>query len=300
MFFIETQNVSKQYSGHPALDTVNIQVPEGRIFGLLGPNGAGKTTLIRIINRILLPDSGKILWKGRDSHPDDIYRMGYLPEERGLYPKMKTGEQAIYLARLKGLTSSEAHKRLKTWFEKFDLMPWWNKRLEQLSKGMQQKVQFIVTVAHNPDLLVFDEPFSGFDPLNADLLKKELFELKKQGKTILFSTHNMSSVEELCDEIALINHSKVVLNGTIDDIRSHYKTGVISLKTEGEETVEPNGELFFILEQQAVRNIRTTRLQKNQGISNSALIAYLSSKYNIISFEEEIPSMNDIFIRTVS
>ncbi|MDR0542654.1 MAG: DUF4162 domain-containing protein, partial [Dysgonamonadaceae bacterium] len=256
--------------------------------------------LIRIINRILLPDSGKILWNGRESQPEDVYHMGYLPEERGLYPKMKTGEQALYLARLKGLSSSEARNRLKVWFEKFDLMPWWNRRLEQLSKGMQQKVQFIVTVVHDPDLLVFDEPFSGFDPLNVDLLKKELLELKRQGKTIIFSTHNMSSVEEICDDIALIDHAKVVLNGSVDEVRSRYKTNVISLKTEGEKAIEANDELFFILEQQLIRNIRTARLQKNREAGNSTVINYLSSKYNIISFEEEIPSMNDIFIRTVS
>jgi ABC-2 type transport system ATP-binding protein len=300
MFFIETQHITKKYSGYPALDKVNIQVPEGLIFGLLGPNGAGKTTLIRIVSRILLPDSGRMLWKGREYRSEDICRMGYLPEERGLYPRMKAGEQVLYLARLKGISSSEAHKRLKIWFEKFDIMPWWNKPLDTLSKGMQQKIQFIVTVLHDPDLLVFDEPFSGFDPVNADLLKRELLELKKRGKTIIFSTHNMSSVEEICDEIALINHSKVVLSGSVDDVRSRYKANVISLKIEGTNVIEPNGELFFVLEQQLAGNLRAARLQKQQGVNNSSVINYLSSKYNIISFEEEIPSMNDIFIRTVS
>jgi ABC-2 type transport system ATP-binding protein len=224
MSFLETRNVVKQYAGHLALDRVSIQVPAHKIFGLLGPNGAGKTTLIRIINRITAPDSGEVLFKGRPLQADDVYNIGYLPEERGLYKKMKVGEQAVYLARLKGLSKAEAESRLKGWFEKFDILGWWGKKLEELSKGMQQKVQFIITVVHDPELLIFDEPFSGFDPINTELLKNEILALKASGKTIIFSTHNMASVEEICDEIALINASQVVLTGNVEEIRSRYST----------------------------------------------------------------------------
>ena len=217
-FFLEARDVVKRYAHHLALDEVSIQVPRGRVFGLLGPNGAGKTTLIRIINRITAPDSGEVRFDGHPSRPDDVYHIGYLPEERGLYKKMKVGEQAIYLAQLKGLSYHEAKRRIQAWFEKFGIMPWWGKKLEELSKGMQQKVQFIITVIHEPELLIFDEPFSGFDPVNAELLKREILELRDKGHTILFSTHNMASVEEICDRIALINHSKVVLDGEVDGL----------------------------------------------------------------------------------
>ena len=223
MNFLETEDVVKQYANHLALNKVNIQVPEGKIFGLLGPNGAGKTTLIRIINRITAPDSGIVRFNGRESQPEDIYQIGYLPEERGLYKKMKVGEQAIYLAQLKGLSYQEARTRLTQWFKKFDIMPWWNKKLEELSKGMQQKVQFIITVIHEPALLIFDEPFSGFDPVNAERLKQEILELKEKGHTIIFSTHNMASVEEICDNIALINRSQVVLSGNVTEGRNRFR-----------------------------------------------------------------------------
>ena len=223
-FFLEAQDIVKCYANHKALDGVSIKVPQGKVFGLLGPNGAGKTTLIRIINRITAPDSGKVYFNGHLSQPDDIYNIGYLPEERGLYKKMKVGEQAIYLAQLKGLDKREATKRLKEWFDKFEITQWWDKKLEELSKGMQQKVQFVITVLHKPQLLIFDEPFSGFDPVNAELLKREILELKNQGHTIIFSTHNMSSVEEICDNIALINHSHVVLQGEVNEVRSQFKT----------------------------------------------------------------------------
>lgn len=222
-FFLETHQVVKRFANHTALNGVSIQVPEGQIFGLLGPNGAGKTTLIRIINRITAPDSGEVRFNGHLSQAEDIYHIGYLPEERGLYKKMKVGEQAIYLAQLKGLSKAEATSRLKLWFEKFEITPWWNKKLEELSKGMQQKVQFIITILHKPQLLIFDEPFSGFDPVNAELLKREILELKKEGHTIIFSTHNMASVEEICDNIALINHSEVVLQGNVKEVRSRFK-----------------------------------------------------------------------------
>ncbi len=283
MYFLETDHVVKQYAGHLALDQVSIQVTRGKIFGLLGPNGAGKTSLIRIINRITAPDSGLVRFDGHESRPDDVYRIGYLPEERGLYRKMKVGEQAIYLARLKGLSHADARKRLTYWFEKFDIMPWWNRKLEELSKGMQQKVQFIVTVVHDPELLIFDEPFSGFDPINANLLKQEILELKKDGHTIIFSTHNMASVEEICDEIALINHAKVVLSGEIQTIRERFKKNsyLLSVRTDSGKSQE-------------------LRLQKEEPISNSEWLAQLATRYEILSFEEEIPSMNEIFIHTVS
>ena len=228
-FFLETHQVVKRFANHTALNGVSIQVPEGQIFGLLGPNGAGKTTLIRIINRITAPDSGEVRFNGHLSQAEDIYHIGYLPEERGLYKKMKVGEQAIYLAQLKGLSKAEATSRLKLWFEKFEITPWWNKKLEELSKGMQQKVQFIITILHKPQLLIFDEPFSGFDPVNAELLKREILELKKEGHTIIFSTHNMASVEEICDNIALINHSEVVLQGNVKEVRSRFKANTYIL-----------------------------------------------------------------------
>lgn len=296
--FLEVQDVVKQYANHLALDKVSIQVPRGKIFGLLGPNGAGKTTLIRIINRITAPDSGFVLFNGHPSRPEDIYSIGYLPEERGLYKKMKVGEQAIYLAQLKGLSYTEARTRLIRWFEKFDIMPWWNKKLEELSKGMQQKVQFIITNIHDPELLIFDEPFSGFDPVNAERLKQEILELKAQGKTIIFSTHNMASVEEICDEIALINQSHVVLNGNVNEIRNRYRQHIFRIRVSGETLHTSPG--FSVLSQKKEYNIVEACIRKEQEITNSALLQALLQQNEIISFEEELPSMNDIFIQTVS
>ena len=263
MNFLETENVVKQYAGHLALNKVSIQVPQGTIFGLLGPNGAGKTTLIRIINRITAPDSGIVRFNGHESSPEDIYQIGYLPEERGLYKKMKVGEQAIYLAQLKGLSYPEARSRLTRWFEKFDIMPWWNRKLEELSKGMQQKVQFIITVIHEPELLIFDEPFSGFDPVNADRLKQEIL--------------------EICDEIALINRSEVVLSGNVKEVRERFKSNTYILNVRKE-----------------TGGIEELRIRKEENISNSDWLTRLASQYEILSFTEEIPSMNDIFINTVS
>lgn len=299
MHFVEANNIVKQYRNHLALDNVSIQVPQGKIFGLLGPNGAGKTTLIRIINRITAPDNGTIYFDGRLSQPDDIFRIGYLPEERGLYKKMNVGEQAIYFAQLKGLNYHDAKKRLTWWFEKFDIIPWWNKKLEELSKGMQQKVQFIITVVHEPDLLIFDEPFSGFDPVNAELLKQEMLELKKAGRTLIFSTHNMASVEEICDEIALIDQSKVVLNGNIHRIRSQFKEDIFRIAVTNEH-IEPQPDLFSVLSQKKTAGHTDVRIYKSGNMSNSALLHVLTQRYEIISFTEELPSMNDIFIRTVS
>jgi ABC-2 type transport system ATP-binding protein len=299
MVFLETKEVVKQYSGHLALDKVSVRIPERKIFGLLGPNGAGKTTLIRIITRITAPDFGEVLFKNRPLAYEDIFNIGYLPEERGLYKKMKVGEQAVYLARLKGLSASEAKSRLQMWFKKFDILSWWDKKLEELSKGMQQKVQFIVTVIHDPELLIFDEPFSGFDPVNTELLKNEILRLKEQGKTIIFSTHNMASVEEICDEIALIDKSKMVLSGNVDQIRNDHKQHIFRIRSENENLIT-NETLCEILSREKDARNYLYRLKKNMDISNSEFLYNLLKNNEITSFEEEIPSMNEIFIQTVN
>lgn len=295
---LSVRGVSKQFAAHKALENVSIEVPRGRIFGLLGPNGAGKTTLIRIINHITLPDTGEVWFDGKPLSQEDVAQIGYLPEERGLYRKMKVGEQALYLAQLKGLSRHEAQKRLEVWFEKFQIMPWWNKKLEELSKGMQQKIQFIITVLHEPKLLIFDEPFSGFDPLNAELLKQEMLQLRDRGATIIFSTHNMASVEEVCDDIALIHRSQVRLQGNVQDIREQNRTGEFSLTTtSGQLTEQP--DQFVILEQRQQGALTTYRLKKQESLSNSALVQRLANEVEIRSFSEILPTMNDIFLRTV-
>lgn len=298
MYFLETEDVVKQFANHRALNKVSIRVPQGKIFGLLGPNGAGKTTLIRIINRITAPDNGIVRFNGRESQPEDVFQIGYLPEERGLYKKMKVSEQAIYLAQLKGLSYHDARERLISWFEKFDIMPWWNKKLEELSKGMQQKVQFIITVIHKPELLIFDEPFSGFDPINAERLKQEILELKAAGHTIIFSTHNMASVEEICDEIALINSSEVILSGDVEDVRNRFKTNNFNLSIQTGH--EPLPDICSVLSEERKNGITQLRIHKEKEISNSELLRALASQCEILSFNEEIPSMNDIFIDVVS
>ena len=295
--FLETKEVVKQFTNHLALNKVSISVPRGKIFGLLGPNGAGKTTLIRIINRITAPDSGEVLVEGRPSRSSDMYRIGYLPEERGLYKKMKVSEQAIYLARLKGLSSAEAQHRLKVWFEKFGIMTWWNKKLEELSKGMQQKVQFIVTVIHEPDLLIFDEPFSGFDPINTEQLKKEILELKALGRTIIFSTHNMASVEEICDEIALINKSEVVLTGAVDEVRHRFKSNTFSVSVLNDKFVACPAIYTVISESPGANHLLNVRIRKESPISNSELLSILTQQHEIFSFTEELPSMNEVFLK---
>ena len=300
MYFIEAEHIVKQYANHRALDDVSIRVPEGKIFGLLGPNGAGKTTLIRIINRITAPDSGLVRFDGRPSTHDDIYRIGYLPEERGLYKKMKVGEQAVYFARLKGLSSRDANKRLTEWFEKFDIMPWWNRKLEELSKGMQQKVQFIITVVHEPTLLIFDEPFSGFDPVNAERLKQEMLQLKEEGRTLIFSTHNMPSVEEICDEIALIDRSHVVLSGDIHEVRERFKENIFRVVVADGQPLRSVPELFTVLSEKAMHRYAETHIRKAEGVANSSLLNALAQQHEIRSFNEVLPSMNDIFIRTVT
>lgn len=297
-YFLEAQHVVKQYASHVALNDVNISVPRGKVFGLLGPNGAGKTTLIRIINRITAPDSGTILFDGREFRPDDVMQIGYLPEERGLYKKMKVGEQAIYLAQLKGLSRTEAKKRLISWFEKFDIMPWWNKKLEELSKGMQQKVQFVITVLHEPPLLIFDEPFSGFDPVNAEMLKQEILALRDKGHTVIFSTHNMSSVEEVCDEIALINHSQVVLSGKVDDIKERFRKGVYECVSKQETLSDVEG-VFNVLGHTHSGKLHTFTLQKQADITNSQLFSAVASQIEPRTISEKMPTMQEIFLNIV-
>ena len=299
--FLSAGNVVKQFSNHLALDRVSIEIPEGSIFGLLGPNGAGKTTLIRIITQITAPDQGEILFRGKKITTEDIRHIGYLPEERGLYKKMKVGEQALYLVQLKGMSRSEGLKKLRYWFEKFEIQSWWDKKVEELSKGMAQKVQFIVTVLHDPRLLIFDEPFTGFDPINTNLVKNEILRLRDNGATIVFSTHIMSSVEELCDHIALINKGKNILSGNIDEVRSRFKPDTYELRFKGdmnelknvldgayEFTEEPSrGEVGHMV----LKQLRRTPVRE--------MIASINSCVDIVSFEEVIPGMNDIFIRAV-
>lgn len=298
MSFLKVENVTKAYTGHTALNGVSIEVPKGKVFGLLGPNGAGKTTLIRIINRITMPDTGEVLFDGRPLCADDVMRIGYLPEERGLYKKMKVGEQAIYLARLKGLSYEEACSRLHYWFEKFGIMPWWNKKLEELSKGMQQKVQFVITVLHEPPLLIFDEPFSGFDPVNAELLKREILELRDKGHTIIFSTHNMSSVEEVCDEIALIDHSQVVLQGNVEEVKQRFCEGIYTVEGLSETLLETTAE-YEVLSHQRVGHVDSYSIRAAAEMSGSQLIAHLAKKIEIQRFAIQLPTMQEIFLRVV-
>ena len=296
MKLIEVKDVVKQYSGHRALDGVSLDVPKGTIYGLLGPNGAGKTTLIRIINCITAPDSGEVLLNGKILQPGDVRNIGYLPEERGLYKKMKVGEQAVYLARLKGMTKADALRELKYWFEKFEIQDWWYKKVEELSKGMAQKVQFITTILHKPDLLIFDEPFSGFDPVNTDLLKREILDLRNQGATIIFSTHNMESVEELCENISLVNKAKIVLQGNVTEIRSNYASDSLFVKTADVISFDNN---VRIISQTEKNNSIETVLKKMNGKSNNEILQEIITQTSVISFEELLPTMNDIFIRTV-
>ena len=297
--FLSAKHIVKRFAEHTALDDVSIDVPKGSIFGLLGPNGAGKTTLIRIINRITAPDSGSVVFDGHEFRPQDVMSIGYLPEERGLYRKMKVGEQAVYLAQLKGLSAADARQRLTVWFQKFGIMEWWDKKLEELSKGMQQKVQFIITVLHEPPLLIFDEPFSGFDPVNAELLKREILELRDKGHTVIFSTHNMSSVEEVCDEIALINKSHLVLSGNVSDVKSRNRTGLYEASfTQG--SLQPAEGSFETVSSSTVAGLTTAVLRKADALTNSQLAEILASQVELRSFSERMPSMQEIFIKTVS
>lgn len=361
MSILQTTDVIKDFQGHRALNRVSIDVPEGSIFGLLGPNGAGKTTLIRIINQITAPDSGSVIFNGHPMKREDVHQIGYLPEERGLYKKMKLGEQAIYLAQLKGMQTSEATRLLKEWFDKFDLLPWWNKKVEELSKGMAQKVQFITTILHRPKLLIFDEPFSGFDPINVNLLKKEILKLREEGSTIIFSTHNMASVEELCDYITLINKSETILDGEINQVRNAYKSNIFRVEFEGDrntltsaldgkyqlldtsvnrngtvkgnepgngtatvnetgpakgkgtgegttaanetgnrnETAEGNGNRNKSGKAGGIRQNNQVRIQIPESAGPNDLLKALMPVTEVHGFQEEIPSMNDIFIQVV-
>ena len=300
MNLIQVEKVTKRFSGHTALEEVSISVPEQCIFGLLGPNGAGKTTLIRIINMITAPDEGHILFSGRNIQPGDIDQIGYLPEERGLYKKMKVGEQALYLAQLKGMNRHVAQAKLKVWFEKFDIGSWWNRKVEELSKGMQQKVQFIVTVLHEPKLLIFDEPFSGFDPINVNLLKQEILKLRENGSTIIFSTHNMSSVEELCDNIALINRSKKILEGNVMEIRKKHRTETYEVEISGFDglnlSLPPDCHIF---EKEESSGHTVFKIQGMSHKSNE-LLGRIMQQAEVHAFREILPTMNDVFISTVN
>lgn len=302
MDLLTVEHVTKRYASHTALDDVSLAIPKGSVYGLLGPNGAGKTTLIRIINRITAPDAGRVLFGDREIAPDDIYRIGYLPEERGLYKKMKVGEQAVFFARLKGLSRREAVVRLKQWFVRFGIQEWWDKKVEELSKGMAQKVQFIVTILHEPELLIFDEPFSGFDPINANLLKDEILALRDKGATIIFSTHNMSSVEEICDHITLINKSRNILSGEVDEIRRRHGSNIFEVAYRGEEqtlrqAVAGRCEILDGTQEESV--YRTLKLHVESDADVRGVISAVNDAVELRSFREIIPSMNDIFIRAV-
>ena len=300
---VTCKDLTKRFGNHTALDHLNLSLDSGKIIGLLGPNGAGKTTLIRIVNRITAPDEGRVLFDGRPLASADVQRIGYLPEERGLYKKMKVGEQALFFARLKGLSRAEAVRRLRVWFDRFDIASWWNRRVEELSKGMAQKVQFIVTVLHEPELLIFDEPFSGFDPINANLLKDEILALRDKGATIIFSTHNMSSVEEICDHITLINKSRNILSGEVDEIRRRHGSNIFEVAYRGEEqtlrqAVAGRCEILDGTQEESV--YRTLKLHVESDADVRGVISAVNDAVELRSFREIIPSMNDIFIRAVN
>ena len=302
MHILEVNNVSKQFATHKALDDVSLRVEKGKIFGLLGPNGAGKTTLIRIINQITGPDQGEVLFNGTPLAPNHISRIGYLPEERGLYKKMKIGEQVIYLAQLKGMTKVEATKKIKFWFEKMGMETWWNKKVEELSKGMQQKVQFVATVMHEPELIILDEPFTGFDPVNTELIKKEILELRDRGTSVIFSTHRMESVEEICDDIALINKSKNVLAGTVAEIKEQYKTNTFDILYEG-NTDDLKGALdrtYDNLGETTIGKLKNIRIKISDRGNLNILLENLIPVVTLHGANEVIPSLNQIFIQTVN
>lgn len=302
MNLLNVENVSKQYTGHKALDNVSLEVPEGSIYGLLGPNGAGKTTLIRIINHITAPDSGRVLLNGHQLCADDVTSIGYLPEERGLYKKMKVGEQALFFAQLKGLSRQEANIRLRQWFDRFDITSWWNKKVEELSKGMAQKIQFIITVLHEPKLLIFDEPFSGFDPINAALLKDEILRLRDNGATVIFSTHNMSSVEEICDHMTLINRSHNILSGSVAEVKAAYAEGRYDLIFADDPAgivppLQPLIENHVIFPQENGRTRMSVKLAP--GVQLRDLIDKANHGADLRGVAEAVPSINDIFIKAV-
>lgn len=302
MAFLEARGVVKKFSNHLALNKVSLEVPENSIFGLLGPNGAGKTTLIRIINQITGPDEGELLFDGRPLQVRDVENIGYLPEERGLYKKMKVGEQALYLAQLKGLSRNDALKKLKYWFEKFEIQPWWNKKVEELSKGMAQKVQFIVTILHNPKLLIFDEPFSGFDPINTNLLKEEILELKKNGATIIFSTHNMGSVEELCDHITLIDNARTLISGPVGAIRQQYKQNLVQIEfsQNHEKVKELLTDTYNLQSMKRTKGYYSALVKLSENESLNQVLGSLMNHCQIHSCQELLPGMNEVFIQVVN
>ena len=300
---ITAEHITKRFAEHTALDDVSVEIPRGSVYGLLGPNGAGKTTLIRTINRITLPDKGRILFDSRPITQQDIFRIGYLPEERGLYRKMKVGEQALFLARLKGLSRYEAIVRLKEWFKRLEIEDWWDKKVEDLSKGMAQKVQFIVTVLHLPELLIFDEPFSGFDPINANLLKEEILRLRDEGATVIFSTHNMSSVEEICDHITLINKSRNILSGRVDDIRRAHGGNLFSVqyKGDGKALVERLSGVCKVIEnEESTTGFSSLKIHIERNDDVRSVVSLINESVEMRQFTETMPSMNDIFIRAVN
>ncbi|MDH7444468.1 ABC transporter ATP-binding protein [Aquimarina sp. 2201CG14-23] len=302
---LEVQHATKKFGDFIALNDVSIQVPKGSIFGLLGPNGAGKTTLIRIINQITLPDTGNVFLDGEPLQPHHIKDIGYLPEERGLYKSMKVGEQALYLAQLKGLSKKEAIERLKYWFDKFDISHWWDKKIQELSKGMAQKVQFIVTVLHRPKLLIFDEPFSGFDPINANVIKDEILQLRDEGATVIFSTHRMESVEELCDHIALINKSNKILEGKVSDIKRKYKSNTfeVGLLSENKDNLLETLQSKFSTEPADFKTLEDQlklKISLDEKTSPNELLMFLAEKAQVVRFNEVIPSVNEIFIKTIT
>ncbi|MFD2891591.1 ABC transporter ATP-binding protein [Flavobacterium chuncheonense] len=301
---LEVRDVVKQYGDYRALNSVSLEVPKGSIYGLLGPNGAGKTTLIRIINQITMPDSGKVFLDGEPLQPEHVHYIGYLPEERGLYKTMKVGEQCLYLAQLKGLSKQEAQAQLKYWFEKFGIQDWWNKKIQELSKGMAQKIQFVVTVLHKPKLLILDEPFSGFDPVNANLIKDEIIELNKQGTSVIFSTHRMESVEEMCDHIALIHKSNKLIEGKLSQVKQQYRTNTfqIGILTQNVEGLMYQLTQRFTVGQTNFKSLNDDlKLEVNLGDKNSnELLSILTGFGQVTHFVEKIPSVNDIFIQAVS
>jgi len=301
MEFFRAEKISKNFQNHVALNNVSISLPRQSNYGLLGPNGAGKTTFIRIINQITTPDSGEIWFDGQKLSPQHISRIGYLPEERGLYKKMKVGEQAIYLAQLKGLPRNMAIIKLKEWFTKFEIIDWWGKKVEELSKGMAQKIQFIITILHKPDLLIFDEPFSGFDPINVNLIKEEIINLRDNGSTIIFSTHNMESVEELCDHIALINNAEKILEGKVTDIKNTYKTNTFNLSmrnlNKDPQLIIPSQ--MTLKDTNSIEDITTLKIQIPTNEGPNELIQHFLNHGELCKFEEVLPTMNEIFIRKV-
>ncbi|MBS7334431.1 MAG: ATP-binding cassette domain-containing protein [Weeksellaceae bacterium] len=300
-YLLQAENLTRRYKDKVALNNFSINIPQGSIYGLLGPNGAGKTTFIRIVNQITAPDEGRILLNGEPLTKKSIAQVGYMPEERGLYKNMKVGEQAIYFARLKGMSSAEARKRTQYWFEKLDMMSWWDKKLSELSKGMGQKVQFVVTVIHEPSLLIFDEPFSGFDPVNAQLIANEILELRKKGTTIIFSTHRMESVEEMCDHVALINQSNKVLDGTIEEVRNQFKSGEfnIGIHNISEYNLALLGNKYQIKDVNVKGDMTSFNLLIDKSIASNVLLNELIEMGQINQFKEIIPSMNDVFLQAV-